>query len=578
MSLPPIPEGFSLEKTEAAPSGLPPIPDGFMLEEAQASTPLVPEGFAVETPDQQLPEPTDYYEMFWGSPDFPASMQLASRLVPGGTPLPGKVGDFYDSAKGAFIDSAASVAGAFGLMGSDKSEQVSDFLYEQGEQARMSRSAEARASDQKKWVNDDNSIGEAWGDVNSWINIGGQAAGSLAAVITGGGPLKAGAESAIKGISKAFGKTVSKKTADDAAGVIGYGALEGLMMGGSAGKEVQETILAMPPEVLAESPAFIGAFEELKNDGYEDAEAAQIAKETIALSSARSAMAGAGSLGVLLGAVGGKYLNDALTGRFADDAVKGAATLAAAEGTTESLQGAGQQFVQNLNIQTADLTQDLSEGVLNAGVAEGIGGGLAGGGLGALSGLSQDLTVEPAGDFSDVEIPEFFDQGQLDAPEPTPRLEAPEPAAPEQLGEPALRIEDKDIIYGEAPPPTRGPIRNDGMEGEFPAGYNIEAVERDQATDYVVDGGGNATNNRERGVLVAETKVPDFIGQEDAPPMTPTQQLEEKYKPLKDISITQEFAVEDTDQTVEVSERADRLFSKIDKRRGVLTKLLECVG
>jgi hypothetical protein len=92
-----------------------------------------------------------------------------------------------------------------------------------------------------------------------------------------------------------------------------------------------------------------------------------------------------------------------------------------------------------------------------------------------------------------------------------------------------LAIENKNIIYGEGP--VRDPARNDAFEEEFPQGYNVDTYE------------GGA-----------------------------------EFKPLKDINITQQFNLEDSGETVEVSERADRLFSKIDKRRNVLTKLLECVG
>lgn len=582
MALPPIPEGFKLEQST---SSLPPIPEGFSLEGSSEEAQVEP---------QPQVEPQRQAE-------FPASAQIASRLIPGAPNLPGRTGDFIDSTKGAFLDSMGSMASAVGLMGSETADQAADYLYEQGDEARSSMTPRGREGSQKLWVNDDGSLGDAWGDVDAWVNLGGQTAGSLAAVITGGGPAKKGLEIGLKGIAKGMGKEVTQEGADRIgkyAGMGAYGAMEGLMMGGSAGKEVKDTIMEMPPEILIESPAFQGAFEEYLANGYSDTEAAEMARAALADSAAQAAGLQAGTVGVMLGTVAGKFIDDALTGRITDPLV-GAASGAVVEGGTESLQGGGQQLIQNYNIGTADLTQDLTEGVANAAVAEGLGGGVAGGALGAVSarevddtfadvdieraqeiasGMAMDLSesqeVGPAG--PNFTMGDGFTMNDV-PPEVTPGLDVGRPNQLDQSS--SLMIEDQNIIYGQAPETT--PPRNDALEGQFPQGYNVEQAGREAATDFVVDDEGNTEYTRERGVLVPEPQGPDFVGQEDAPPMTPAEALDKRdseFKPLEDIEIRQQFNVEETGEMVEVSERADRLFSRIDKRRNVLTKLLECVG
>jgi hypothetical protein len=513
-------------------------------------------------------------------------------------------GDFIDQTKAAFVESYGADAAAVRILtGSETAGAVEDYLYDVGEEARSTLSADAREAQGKTWLSDKEgeTFGEAWGDIDSWISLGASGAGSLGALIAGGGIVKAAASIGLRGL----GKKIVKDSATDRNLTIGtYGALEGGMVGGSAGRAVEEEILRMPNEVLVESEGFQDVFQELINEGYSESEAADQGKKIFARSTAQMVVVGGGTAGIVLGTVAGKYLDDALRGQMSGGLAglpKNVAIQTGVQGGTEAAQGGSQKFAENLGIQQADSSQDLMEGVAEAAVAEGLAGGLMGAPVGALGSLNSpvDLTVQPDPDpFSDVEIPdvglvvdEFGNPvepaGELPAPEVEPEVVEPDfvvtpsgMAAESQTdidqgqermraeaesdvpliettyqpdpdmvvnsqGEvmtPAeqtqvdlgmtpnqLAIENQNIIYGEGP--VRDPARNDALEEEFPQGYNVETYE------------GGA-----------------------------------EFKPLKDINITQQFNLEDSGETVEVSERADRLFSKIDKRRNVLTKLLECVG
>lgn len=556
---------------------LPPLPDGFKLEENKPAAPVMPalpEGFRLESEVPDLPTATQ-----------PPPMEEQAQQ--------GRWGDFQDQAQKAFIQSFAADAQAIDyLADSEMAGELADYLYERGDEAASTLSNRAIEGASKKWVNEDGTLGDAWGDVDSWIGLAASGAGSLGAVIAGGGLTKAAVTIGVRGMAKKMGKEALEKGSkgDKVVGALSYGSQEGLMMGGSAGRAVEEEILAMPVELLVEAPAFQGAFEEMINAGMSETDAALAARETVARSAAVAATKEAATVGVMLGSVAGRWLDDAVAGRLANNAVKGAGIGALVEGGTEAAQGGSQQAIQNLNIATVDPNQEIMEGVANAAVSEGLAGGMAGAPLGAASGYlspTADLTQDPS-PFAELEIPEpdlpVEPAGELPGPEqPAPQPDfvvnpsgmaaasqqdidgaydltrenaetpplietdyVPEPdyvASPEgevmtpdqrTMADMGVRpdipqIENQNIIYGEGPAPRE--VRNDAVEGEFPQGYNVDTYAGDQ-----------------------------------------------EFKALQDIEIKQVFTVDETGEQVEISERADRLFSRIDKRRNVLTKLLECVG
>lgn len=527
-----------------------------------------------------------------------------------------RFGDFVDQAQAAFAESYGADAAAVRILtGSETAGDIEDSMYQYGAEQRANLSSNAREAAGKTWISEDGGFGDAWGDVDSWISLGASGAGSLAAVIAGGGIGKAALSIGLRGVGKAITKD---SVADRATSIGAYGLVEAGMVGGSAGREVEQTILEMPVEVMVEAPAFQSAFQEYLDEGYSEAQAADAARAAFALSTAKMATAGGGAFGLATGSIAGKYIDDAFRGALTGGVLKQAGVGALVEGGTEGVQGGGQAFIENLAISRADESQDLTEGVAEAAVSEALGGAGPGavlGGIGGLRGEPTDLTKEPDPEptpedqpdtsFADVDIeraeeiasgmmPELSDSQEVGRagpnftmgdgftmsdvpPEVAPGVDVGEP---NQLDQSSSRmIEDKNIIYGQAPETT--PPRNDALEGEFPQGYNVEQAERDQATDFIVDEEGNTEYTRQRGVLVPEPQGPDFVGQEDAPPMTPAEALDKRdseFKPLEDIEVKQFFNVEETGEMVEVSERADRLFSRIDKRRNVLTKLLECVG
>ncbi len=515
-----------------------------------------------------------------------------------------RFGDFVDQTQAAFAESFGADAAAVRLLtGSETAGAAEDYLYNIGEEQRETLSDNARGAQGKTWLSDKEGevFGDAWGDVDSWISLGASGTGSLGALIAGGGVAKAAASIGLRGLGKTM---VKGGTADRITNMGIYGTLEAGMVGGSAGRAVEEEILRMPNEILVESEGFQDVFQELIQEGYSESEAADQGKKIFARSTAQMAVVGGGAAGLVLGTVAGKYLDDAMAGRMAGGMAglpKNVAVQTGIQGSTEAAQGGSQKFVENLGIQQADASQELLEGVGEAAVAEGLAGGMMGAPVGAIGALTgpTDLTEVPDSDpFSDVEIPDVgleldefgnpvepagllpqpdvepeqvdadfvvtpsgmaaesqadIDQGQermrAEAESDVPLIETtyqPDPdmvvnsqgeaMTPDQQTQNdlgvrpnQLAIENKNIIYGEGP--ARDPARNDALEEEFPQGYNVETYEGDA-----------------------------------------------EFKALKDINITQQFTLEDSNEVVEVSERADRLFSKIDKRRNVLTKLLECVG
>ena len=554
---------------------------------------------------------------------------------PSETPLPkegeqqGGLGDFVDQTKAAFFESYGADAAAVRIVTGNETiaGAAEDYFYDAGDEARKTLSNDSIDAQSKSWLSDKEGevFGEAWGDIDSWISGSASAAGSLGAIIAGGALTKGLAKVALRGIGKGM---VRGSLADRRTGAAIYGGLEGGMVGGSAGRAVEEAILRMPDEVIREAPAFQDAYAELISEGYSRSEALDQGRMVFARSTAAMATVGGAAFGVATGVIAGKYINDAIGGYLEGTAKQKIAKGVAVEGGTESLQGGGQQFIENAGIRRADESQELLEGVAEAGVAEGLFGGLAGGAIGAGSAYKyegdsstpQDLTDTT---FGDVSIPEGYSpiQGPQLLPEPAGYADVrrereaepygpPQPEAPPEpdfvvtpsgmaadsqqsvdeaydltrSNRPA--IENQNIIYGEGP--TREQPRNDGMEEEFPQGYNVnrDEVMTLQQPEVVPDepAAPQQLAIENQNIIYGEgptREQPRNNAMEEEFPQgynVDTYEGGKEFKPLKDITIKQQFTLEDTGEQVEVSERADRLFSKIDKRRNALTLLLECVG
>ena len=558
---------------------LPPLPDGFKLEEnkpAAPAMPALPEGFRLESEVPDLPTATQ-----------PPPMEEQAQQ--------GRFGDFVDQTQRAFLDSFASDAQAIDyLADSETAGRAADYLYEKGEQAASTLSDQAIEGASKKWVNDDGSLGDAWGDVDSWIGLAASGAGSLGAVIAGGGLTKAAVTIGVRGMAKKMGKDVLEKGSkgDKVVGALAYGSQEGLMMGGSAGKAVEEEILAMPVELLVEAPAFQGAFEEMLNAGMSETEAAQAAKETVARSAAVSATKGAGAVGVMLGTVAGKFIDDALSKRIAGGAAKGAGVGALVEGGTEAAQGGSQQAIQNLNIATVDPNQEIMEGVANAAVSEGLAGGMAGGvlgaGSGALTSAPVDLTQETGVETESEVVQEdpVATEEEIVPPEMPPEVTQEEqlenliPVAGNKMSRgdrQQLEREREELAAArnrvEATPEPVTPQKDvPARRAKQQAQQEAESIAQQEREMY------QERIDRIDQTLSQDDEARAAFGDISRIEQGLDPQSDQQFKPLQDIEIKQVFNVEETGEQVEISERADRLFSRIDKRRNVLTKLLECVG
>ena len=518
-----------------------------------------------------------------------------------------RFGDFVDQTQAAFAESfGADAAAARILTGSETAGAIEDSLYEYGEEQRSSLSSNAREAQGKTWLSDKEgeTFGDAWGDVDSWISLGASGAGSLGSLIAGGGVLKAAASIGLRGL----GKTIVKNSATDKRVNMGiYGTLEAGMVGGSAGRAVEEEILRMPNEVLVESEGFQDAFQELISEGYSESESADQARKIFARSTAQMTVAGGGAAGLVLGTVAGKYLDDALKGRMSGGLAglpKNVAIQTGVQGGTEAAQGGSQQFVENLGVQQADSSQELSEGVAEAAVAEGLAGGMMGAPVGAIGSYSSpvDLTKTPDADpFADVDLTqETGVETESEVVQEDPVATEEEIVPPEMPPEVTQEEQLENLIPVAGNKMSRGDRQQLEREREelAAARNGVEVTPEPVTPQKDVPARRAKQQAQQEAESIAQQEREMYQERIDRIDQTLAQddearaafgdisrveqglepQSDQQFKPLKDINIKQQFQVEDSGETVEVSERADRLFSKIDKRRGVLTKLLECVG
>jgi ribosomal protein S18 acetylase RimI-like enzyme len=158
---------------------------------------------------------------------------------------------------------------------------------------------------------------------------------------------------------------------------------EGALGGAQSAREVREDVMALPPEVLAQSDAF----KSLVASGLSPADAQKALAEDVATRAFVTS-------GLVTGAFGGMG-DRAIAKLFAEKigksavagALKGFGKGAIAEGLFEELpQSMGQRLSQNEAMQKADPTRALSDDVINQGLGGAVLGGLQGGGMGAVAG------------------------------------------------------------------------------------------------------------------------------------------------------------------------------------------------
>ena len=367
------------------------------------------------------------------APESPTTTETGNFFAQGDEPegpQPGLVEDLVTHTRSAFVSSYGADAKALGLItGNEWLEDKGDYLFKVSDEISQNLSRDAVEGQQKSFVEDSDvgrtrinmrgelvseySAGEAWGDIDSWNSLIGSAIGSLGAVVTGGGITKLSATVAGRSIGKAVGRQAARKkaveealkeggeeaakavlkkqaareaTKDSVIGTLAYGVNEGLMVGGSAAKDVEDFVMDMPGDTLSQAPLFQEVYWSLRDElKMSHEQAFEEARTTTAKSLGTTAVYRAGIPSVLLGAVAGRYLNKALTGKLEGSRAMRAGKGFVTEASTEGGQGAVEHLATGYTKQEADADVDPYKGLANAAVSEALGGGIAGAGLGAAS-------------------------------------------------------------------------------------------------------------------------------------------------------------------------------------------------
>lgn len=244
-----------------------------------------------------------------------------------------------------------------------------------------SMTPEMQSALKKKWYDSESGkMGPAWSDWRSYT--GGLVQSLPEQALTMGPAMKLAKMAYTAKIAAGATAEVAALSAARTAQVAGSLA-EGALGGAQSAREVREDVMALSPEVLAQSDAF----KSLVASGLSPADAQKALAEDVATRAFVTS-------GLVTGAFGGmgdraiaklfaqKIGKSAVTG-----ALKGFGKGAIAEGLFEELpQSMGQRLSQNEAMQKADPTRELSNDVINQGLGGAVLGGLQGGGMGAVAG------------------------------------------------------------------------------------------------------------------------------------------------------------------------------------------------
>jgi len=300
-----------------------------------------------------------------------------------------------------------------------------------------SMTPEMQSALKKKWYDSESGkMGPAWSDWRSYT--GGLVQSLPEQALTMGPAMKLAKMAYASKIAAGATAEVAALSAARTAQVAGSLA-EGALGGAQSAREVREDVMALSPEVLAQSDAF----KSLVASGLSPADAQKALAEDVATRAFVTS-------GLVTGAFGGMG-DRAIAKLFAEKigksavagALKGFGKGAIAEGLFEELpQSMGQRLSQNEAVQKADPTRELSNDVINQGLGGAVLGGLQGGGMGAVGGA----------------------RGGRQAPAPAPATEnqQPAPAAPPVVPPSQMPVEPADS----APPaPSSGKPLTDALNG-----------------------------------------------------------------------------------------------------------------
>ncbi len=230
--------------------------------------------------------------------------------------------------------------------------------------------------------------------------------GSMAPMMAGGGLLGKGIQYGGKALS-GYGKArKALETADNvtdatraatrlakldrnidrASSTVGYGSVGGAMVGGGAGNQTWQEVMALDDQTLLKSKAFQNYYRQTyqetpdnKRQAFDKARA-MLAEDLAAGATAKAAGIGAASMALL-----GPQLQKIVTGKGPQGILTGGAAGAGTEGIQETFEGGGQQWATNTELAAIDgrsQWQDVAN-VAATGAVLGMG---SGGPMGAIGG------------------------------------------------------------------------------------------------------------------------------------------------------------------------------------------------
>ena len=562
--------------------------------------------------------------------------QIASGRAKGG--VWDALGALSDSFQSSFVSAFAGDAKTLDYMfDSDITKSAEENLRNIAEGINREKSARAQIASQKKFIEEEKvtpyhterSLGDAWSDIYSYVDLAGSGAGSIAAMMVSGFGLKTVAKAGLKQMlkkgmkreadrlqkmNKEWGYEKAQEEAqkslidkvkkyDSALGMASYGTAETAIVSGSVGQSIEEEIMRAPVEILNESPYFKEMYWELR-DANPDLSQDTIHNLARTKLAREAGIEGAKTVAIpsfMLGSVAGKFIEDAITGRLSQSVVRNFATLEAVELPAEAAQGATEQFVQNkIYKEYADKSRDVWEDVADAAVREGLGVGLgvaplsAVGAVSAASrakaeaegadvGAAPDLAVtEEAGvedDLSDIGEMEPEDPG---GPPAGPGVVTDEQAAAATEGEVDVEpdLVEQGIAEAEAEertPDQPKPETTGVKPPETEVGPRAPETEPVAPTDTGTEAGPRAPAAAEQAVEEVEQAVPEFErgGPEQ---ITPIQEAQANLMDITDNVLPVAVGIASPQQSIDPADASGVATEVADMPRQDLNKTGKAVG
>lgn len=244
------------------------------------------------------------------------------------------------------------------------------------QQAHQNLSQAQQAAGEKKFLNDDGSLGSAWSDPRAYL---GSVVESIPGTVMGmglGGPVTAGLQRVGLAALPRLGAVGAERLAMGA-GAIGYGAGEGLTAAGADAVQARDTVLQMPHEELQKvSPQYRDLIDQKMAPDQARAKLAEDTANQVGLQAGLTVAA----TGAPMGAAFGKLFHGA--GKLTNSRLGSLGVGVAGEAGQEVVQSGAEQFLQNKAIQeNVNPSQSLWQGVLNQAISGGIAGGIMGGAM-----------------------------------------------------------------------------------------------------------------------------------------------------------------------------------------------------